>query len=66
MMAVSAWLLWIIPFFTSLLMSISCKDGGVYIQGVVVVLQIAEKPLIKGSENIMINGRCVLIKKSLK
>ena len=45
-MAVAPGLSRVVPFFTALLPAVPGKDGGVDIQGVIVILQIAKKSLV--------------------
>ncbi len=66
MVAVSAWLFGVVSFGASSLVSIPGKNGGINIKCIVIKLQVTKKPLIQWRENVVINGRCMLIEKTLK
>ena len=66
MLAVSSRLLGVISFGTSALPAIPGKNGGIYIECVVVKLQVPKKPLVEWGENMVIDCSAVPVEEALK
>lgn len=66
MVAISARFLWIVAPGTSFLRAVPGKNGGIYIQCIVIKLKVAKKPLVKWRENMVIYCCSMLIEKALK